>query len=98
MERRSPEGHPAVGGEIGALVEENLRLYRAVRDGAGPTCTKPWVSFEVRSSLGQVKPCCWFRGRLGHVRDESDVETIWNGESYRALRGAMSVGRIPQEC
>lgn len=81
-----------------ALVDENLQLYRAVRDGAGPPCTKPWVSLEERSSLGQVKPCCWFRGRLGYIRDENDIPAIWNGENYRALRRAMSAGNIPQEC
>lgn len=81
-----------------ALVDENLRLYHAVRDGSGPPCTKPWVSLEERSSLGLVKPCCWFHGSLGQIRDEHDVPAIWHGEKYRTLRRAMSSGSLPPEC
>jgi len=100
---RVPDGRlrdaaPAGGADITALVEENLRLHRAVRDGAGPPCTKPWVSFEERSSFGQVKPCCWYHGRLGIIEHEDDVDAIWNGERYRALRAAMATGAIPTEC
>jgi MoaA/NifB/PqqE/SkfB family radical SAM enzyme len=95
--RPPEEPHPG-GADSGALVEENLRLYRAVRGGAGPPCTKPWVSFEERSNFGQVKPCCWYQGRLGIIEHEDDVDAIWHGENYRVLRTAMASGAIPKEC
>lgn len=83
---------------VSALVEENLRLYRALRDGAGPPCSKPWVSVEERNTWGSVKPCCWIRGSLGKINDASDVRSIWNGEGYRSVRGAMSSGTVPAYC
>ena len=83
---------------IDALVDENITLHRTLRDGDGPLCTKPWVGLEERSSLGHVKPCCWYRGfPQGAIRNGGDVVAIWNGARYRALRRAMSV-TPPKEC
>lgn len=84
--------------DLDALVDANLALHRRLRAGDGPQCTKPWVGLEERSSLGHVKPCCWYRGLpQGAIHNGGDVVTIWNGARYRALRRAMSVA-APQEC
>lgn len=80
------------------LVEDNLILHRRLRDGEGPRCTKPWVGLEERSSVGHVKPCCWYRGvPQGAIHNGGDVVAIWNGARYRALRRAMRVAP-PPEC
>ena len=84
--------------DIDALVDENITLHRRLREGDGPLCTKPWVGLEERSSLGHVKPCCWYRGLpQGAIHNGGDVVAIWNGARYRALRRAMSVSP-PKEC
>jgi uncharacterized Fe-S cluster-containing radical SAM superfamily protein len=83
---------------IDSVVDENIALQRKLRDGDGPRCTKPWVGLEERSSLGHVKPCCWYRGLpQGAIHNGRDVVAIWNGARYRALRRAMRVAP-PQEC
>jgi len=83
---------------IDALVDENITLRCRLRDGEGPRCTKPWVGLEERSSLGHVKPCCWYRGLpQGAIHHGGDVVGIWNGARYRALRRAMRVAP-PKEC
>ncbi len=81
-----------------ALVEENVVLRRRLRDGEGPICTKPWVGLEERSSLGHVKPCCWYAGLpQGAIHHGADVVAIWNGTRARALRRAMGA-TAPPEC
>ncbi|MDX2166012.1 MAG: radical SAM protein [Deltaproteobacteria bacterium] len=87
-----------MAGDLEALVEENLALHRALRDGGGPPCTKPWVGLEERSSLGHAKPCCWYRGwPQGAIHNGGDVLAIWNGTRARALRRSMT-GGAPPEC
>jgi hypothetical protein len=87
-----------VAAEIDSLVDQNLALHRRLRDGEGPQCTKPWVGLEERSSLGHVKPCCWYRGLpQGAIHNSGHVDAIWNGARYRALRRAMRVS-APKEC
>src|SRR5207248_3166076 len=76
----------------------NIALHQRLRAGAGPRCTKPWVGLEERSSLGHVKPCCWYRGLpQGAIHHGGDVVAIWNGARARAVRRAMRVGP-PPEC
>jgi hypothetical protein len=85
-------------GVIDALVDENLALHRRLRCGDGPPCTKPWVGLEERSSLGHVKPCCWYRGwPQGAIHNGGDVLKVWNGARARALRQTMR-GGAPPEC
>ncbi len=87
-----------IAGPIDALVDENIALHRRLRAGDGPSCSKPWVGLEERSSLGHVKPCCWYRGLpQGAIHNGGDIVAIWNGARYRALRRAMSVA-APREC
>ncbi len=84
--------------DIDSLVDENIALHRSLRDGHGPRCTKPWVGLEERSSVGHVKPCCWYRGLpQGAIHNGADVAAIWNGSRYRALRRAMRAAP-PREC
>lgn len=83
---------------IASVVDENIALQRRIRDGDGPRCTKPWVGLEERSSLGHVKPCCWYRGLpQGAIHNGRDVVAIWNGARSRALRRAMRIAP-PTEC
>lgn len=83
---------------IDALVEENLALHSRLRAGDGPVCIKPWVSLEERTSLGQVKPCCWYRGApQGRIENGDDVLAVWNGDAYRTLRRMMR-DAAPAEC
>jgi uncharacterized Fe-S cluster-containing radical SAM superfamily protein len=83
---------------IGSIVADNVALQDRLRGGDGPRCTKPWVGLEERSSLGHVKPCCWYRGLpQGAIHNGRDVVAIWNGARYRALRRAMRLAP-PQDC
>ena len=83
---------------IDSLVDENIALHRRLRDGEGPRCTKPWVGLEERSTVGHVKPCCWYRGLpQGAIHNGADIAAIWNGSRYRALRRAMRTAP-PREC
>jgi hypothetical protein len=96
--RRRDYGDGLTAGHLDSLVDQNIALYARLRDGEGPLCTKPWVGLEERSSLGHVKPCCWYRGLpQGAIHNGRDVMAIWNGARYRALRRAMRVNP-PQEC
>ena len=67
-------------------------------------CRRPWSLMYV-SANGNVLPCCisvftdtpYEDLVLGNLF-ESSVAEVWNGERYRAWRGAMLSGEPPEAC
>jgi len=57
----------------------------------GIRCFKPWTDFGVWDVEGNVRVCCWSRVTVGNIND-GDIEEIWNGEGYQAIRNDMAHG------
>lgn len=51
-------------------------------------CDHPWTHFEVNNPNGDVTMCCDNATVLGNVNDE-EIEEIWNGERFQAIRRRM---------
>jgi hypothetical protein len=45
-----------------------------------------------------VLPCCFWGGHLGDLEKGDDVEGLWNGPAYQALRGGMAAGKPLPDC
>lgn len=51
-------------------------------------CDHPWTHFEVNNPNGDVTMCCDNSTVLGNVND-GEIEDIWNGERFQAIRRRM---------
>tara|TARA_B100000214_G_scaffold305354_1_gene236276 strand:+ start:54 stop:1268 length:1215 start_codon:yes stop_codon:yes gene_type:complete len=51
-------------------------------------CKHPWAHFEVNNPNGNVTMCCNNDTVLGNV-NEKNIDDIWNGESFVAIRERM---------
>jgi molybdenum cofactor biosynthesis enzyme MoaA len=51
-------------------------------------CKHPWSHFEVNNPNGDLTMCCNNNTVLGNVND-ADVETLWNGGKFQAIRQRM---------
>ena len=88
--------------ETKGLVPASRLLSRYAADGTTPNvrhafCTQAWDHTVVNVD-GSVTPCCYLRPDMGEEFVmgnvfESDFQTIWRGEKYRAFRAAMLDGR-----
>ena len=59
-------------------------------------CILPWTSLYVLSN-NEVRPCCWWRGKLGDTKKQN-LKEIWNGEQLRKLRQNMLADIPTSEC
>lgn len=62
-----------------------------------PYCTNPFEVMFIQPDLS-VSPCCASYGTIDKICD-NDVERVWNGERYKALREAMfDYDMLPDYC
>lgn len=59
-------------------------------------CIIPWISAMIDTD-GSVKPCCYYRGSVGNLKNNS-LEEIWNSEHYRKIRKSMINNRPVSGC
>jgi MoaA/NifB/PqqE/SkfB family radical SAM enzyme len=60
-------------------------------------CTVPWQRFEVKVN-GDVKVCPYYHEAICSMQGKSAMD-VWNGEEFRRIRRAFTVGRdIPSYC
>ncbi len=70
----------------------------APKDNLPPTkCRDPWELTFIKLT-GKVSPCCSARRFSCGDLNEQNLEDIWHGENYRALRRAMLAGSPPEMC
>lgn len=60
-------------------------------------CVYPWTSFYV-TARGAASICCAMQGEVGTVLGSGDMDRVWNGETLRAIRTAVSRGEVHPFC
>jgi radical SAM protein with 4Fe4S-binding SPASM domain len=81
--------------KAGVKLELPPRFGQPAMD-APAKCTDPWQVSYVRWD-GEVRPCCYAKGSMGNLRDQSFWD-IWNGPSYRELRRTVNSSQPPDYC
>lgn len=63
-------------------------------------CYRPWTSYYVETSTQHVKPCCWYKGGLAKIQDNSTLENTFQNEDWQQLRNDMyyANGHLPSGC
>ncbi|MGE0847335.1 MAG: twitch domain-containing radical SAM protein [Flavobacteriaceae bacterium] len=59
-------------------------------------CVMPWLNLHV-STLGEIMPCCEFKGDIGNLREDTLAES-WRGDRLRAIREAFARGEPLAAC
>jgi MoaA/NifB/PqqE/SkfB family radical SAM enzyme len=59
-------------------------------------CSEPWKTINV-SADGEVRTCCFNHISFGNVA-KTPFDEIWDGDSYRRLRGDHAAGLVPPGC
>ncbi len=60
-------------------------------------CVYPWTSLFV-TARGSTSVCCSMQGDIGTVLESGDIDRVWNGETLRAIRTAISRGEVHSKC
>lgn len=60
-------------------------------------CADPWEMIYVEGQ-GPVLPCCQWGAHVGDLEKGDEIEAVWNGDFYRALRASMASGRPHPWC
>jgi MoaA/NifB/PqqE/SkfB family radical SAM enzyme len=60
-------------------------------------CVYPWTSLFV-TARGSTTVCCSMQGDIGTVLESGDIDRVWNGETLRAIRTAISLGEVHPNC
>ena len=73
----------------------NMMLLKISKPGI--LCYEPWHRIVI-SANGDVQPCCsWSLQPLGSFKNQS-FDEIWNGNAYKKLREALTIGKPPDIC
>lgn len=59
-------------------------------------CFNPFVYLDV-DSLGDIKPCCFYKKTIGNIRTHS-LKEVFQSKDMDDLRHALSTGQRPPEC
>jgi MoaA/NifB/PqqE/SkfB family radical SAM enzyme len=59
-------------------------------------CVFPWKNANILAN-GEVKPCCWCKGDIGNLNEET-FEEIWNGTKMVELREHILEDKIHPMC
>jgi radical SAM protein with 4Fe4S-binding SPASM domain len=88
----------------GAASEPGLSLQKADDDSPWSLCRRPWSLMYITAN-GRALPCCiapfamhgYENYTLGDATKQS-LQEIWNGQAYRAFRGALLSDKPPATC
>ncbi|MDH3788810.1 MAG: radical SAM protein [Xanthomonadales bacterium] len=70
---------------------------RAEEFYADAYCQRPFTEVMIRNQR-EVLPCPWHQKVLGHLDQENDLEQIFFGENFAALRASMMRGETDPAC
>ncbi len=60
-------------------------------------CVYPWTSLFI-TARGSTSVCCSMQGDVGTVLQSGDIDRVWNGETLRVIRTAISRGEVHPNC
>ena len=60
-------------------------------------CADPWEHIYVEGQ-GSVLPCCYWGTHVGNLSDGTEIDAVWNGAFYRALRSGIAQGKPHPWC
>lgn len=59
-------------------------------------CEDPWRHIYIEGQ-GTVLPCCYWGSHAGDILKQ-DINSVWNGSTYRELRRSMAAGTPMPDC
>jgi MoaA/NifB/PqqE/SkfB family radical SAM enzyme len=59
-------------------------------------CPLPWMHLEI-DHKGFIRPCCVFRGNVGHINNET-IQDVFNNQTMTSIREDFLKGKKPNGC